>query len=93
MMKDGALDGVEAIFGLHVDPYMRIGTISSKPGPMLAGAGRFSATIRGKGGHAANPHKTIDPILALSTVILALQQIVSRETDPLEARVCFFSEF
>lgn len=87
MMKDGALDGIEAIFGLHVDPYMRTGTISSKPGPMLAGAGRFSATIRGKGGHAANPHKTIDPILALSTVILALQQIVSRETDPLEARV------
>ncbi|KAI3473372.1 hypothetical protein Pfo_030662 [Paulownia fortunei] len=87
MVKDGALDGVEAIFGLHVEPTMPTGTISSKPGPMLAGSARFSVIIQGKGGHAASPHKTRDPIPVLSMVILALQHIVSRETDPLEPRV------
>ncbi|KAL3825732.1 hypothetical protein ACJIZ3_021761 [Penstemon smallii] len=87
MIKEGALDGVQAIFGLHVDPSIPTGTVSSKAGPMLAGSGRFTAVIQGKGGHAASPHKARDPILALSMTILALQQIVSRETNPLEARV------
>ncbi|KAK4419428.1 IAA-amino acid hydrolase ILR1-like 7 [Sesamum alatum] len=87
MIKDGALDGVQAIFGLHVDPTVPVGSVSAKPGPMLAGSSRFSVIIQGKGGHAASPHKTRDPIVALSMMILALQHIVSRETDPLEARV------
>ncbi|KAL2481702.1 IAA-amino acid hydrolase ILR1 [Abeliophyllum distichum] len=87
VLKDGALDGVQAIFGLHVAPNLPTGTISSRPGPIMAGSGRFLAIIQGKGGHAAIPHTTRDPILALSMAILALQQIVSRETDPLEARV------
>lgn len=88
MIKEGALDGIQAIFGLHVDPYTPTGSVSSKSGPMLAGSGRFSAVIRGRGGHAASPHKTRDPVLALSMAVLALQHIVSRETDPLEPRVC-----
>lgn len=87
MIKDGALDGVGAIFGLHIDPLNPTGTINSRPGPMLAGSGRFSVVIQGKGGHAASPHKTRDPILVVSMAILALQHIVSRETDPLEPRV------
>ncbi|XP_057778002.1 IAA-amino acid hydrolase ILR1-like 3 [Salvia miltiorrhiza] len=87
MIKQGALDGVEAIFGLHVDPTLPTGTVSSKPGPMLAGAGRFKVDVQGKGGHAASPHKTTDPVLALAMVVLALQHIISRETDPLESRV------
>ncbi|KAA8518494.1 hypothetical protein F0562_015968 [Nyssa sinensis] len=87
MLKEGALDGFQAIFGLHVSPDLPTGTTGSRPGQMLAGAGRFLAIIHGEGGHAATPHKTRDPILAASLAILALQQIVSRETDPLEARV------
>ncbi|KAH6802785.1 Peptidase M20/M25/M40 family protein [Perilla frutescens var. frutescens] len=87
MIKQGALDGVEGIFGLHVDPYLPTATVGSKPGPMLAGAGRFSVIIRGKGGHAASPHTTRDPVLALSMAILALQHIISRQTDPLHSRV------
>uniref|UniRef100_A0A5B7AIG0 Peptidase M20 dimerisation domain-containing protein n=2 Tax=Davidia involucrata TaxID=16924 RepID=A0A5B7AIG0_DAVIN len=87
VLKEGALDEVQAIFGLHVLPYLPTGTIASRPGPMLAGSGRFKAIIQGKGGHAAKPHANRDPVLAASFVILALQQIVSRETDPLEARV------
>ncbi|KAL3628192.1 IAA-amino acid hydrolase ILR1-like 3 [Castilleja foliolosa] len=87
MIKDGALNGVEAIFGLHVDPKIPTGTLMSKPGPLMAGSARFHAIIKGKGGHAAIPHKTRDPIIALSMAIIALQHLVSRETDPLESRV------
>lgn len=92
MLKEGALDGIQGIFGLHVSPEMPTGTIGSRPGPFLAGAGRFLVTVQGKGGHAAAPHLTADPILAACSVILSLQQIVSRETNPLEARVCICLE-
>ena len=91
MLQDGALDNVEAIFGLHVYPTISTGAIASRPGPILAGAGLFSATIQGKGGHAANPHTAKDPILAASSTVISLQQIISRETDPLEAGVNTFS--
>lgn len=87
VLQEGVLEGVEAIFGLHVSPELFVGNIGSRPGPMLAGAGRFSAIVQGIGGHSAAPHKTRDPIVAASMAIVALQQIVSRETDPLEARV------
>ncbi|EXB54622.1 IAA-amino acid hydrolase ILR1-like 7 [Morus notabilis] len=87
VLQESALDKVKAIFGLHVSPEMATGTIGSRPGPFLAASGRFAVEIEGKGGHAAAPHVTRDPILAASSVILALQHIVSRETDPLEATV------
>ncbi|PKI49376.1 hypothetical protein CRG98_030304 [Punica granatum] len=87
MIKAGALDEIRAISGLHIAPELQIGEIGSRPGPFLAGSGRFLATIRGTGGHAASPHQAIDPVLAASSAILSLQQIVSRETDPLEAKV------
>ncbi|XVF55802.1 hypothetical protein PTKIN_Ptkin06aG0066100 [Pterospermum kingtungense] len=87
MIKEGAVDNVQAIFGLHVSPEMPTGTVGSRPGPMLAGSARFLVKIQGKGGHAASPHMTRDTVLAASFAILALQQIVSRETDPLESRV------
>lgn len=87
MLQDSALDHVQAILGLHVLPSLPTGAIASRPGPMLAGAGIFSVTVKGKGGHAAIPHNTKDPILAAAFMILALQQIVSRETDPLDAGV------
>ncbi|KAJ0028504.1 hypothetical protein Pint_36111 [Pistacia integerrima] len=66
---------------------MSTGQIGSRPGSMLASSGRFVAIIKGKGGHAARPQDTRDPLLAASFAILALQQIISRETDPLAARV------
>ncbi|KAK9734305.1 hypothetical protein RND81_04G130100 [Saponaria officinalis] len=80
MIQDGAIDDVQAIFGLHVWPNMPTGTIASRPGPILASSGRFLAEIVGDG-------ENRDPVLAVSTTILALQQLVSRETDPLEANV------
>jgi IAA-amino acid hydrolase len=90
MLQDGALEDINAIFALHVLPSIPTGIIASRPGPFLAGAGLFSVTIKGEGGHAAAPHKNRDPILAAAFSILALQQIVSRETDPLETTVNFF---
>lgn len=87
MLQESNVDKLQAIFGLHVWPDLPTGTIGSKPGPLLAGSARFSAVIQGIGGHAAAPHETIDPTLAAALSIIALQQIVSRETDPLEARV------
>ncbi len=88
VLQEGVLDDVSAIFGLHVDPRIQVGTVTSRPGPFLAASGRFLATITGKGGHAAGPHNAVDPILTASSAIVSLQQIVARETDPLEAAVC-----
>lgn len=93
MLKEGALDNLQAIFGLHIAPEMPVGSIASRPGAMAAGAARFIAVIKGKGGHAARPQDTRDPILAASFAIQALQQLISRETDPLEPRVTFISPF
>ncbi|WCJ34235.1 IAA-amino acid hydrolase ILR1 [Euphorbia peplus] len=87
MLKEGALDNFDAIFGLHVNPDFPVGSVFSKPGPMTAASGRFLAVVTGKGGHAARPQEARDPVLAVSFAILALQQLISRETDPLEPRV------
>lgn len=90
MLDAGVLDNVDAIFGLHVVHSAPIGTVASKPGPLLAGSGLFNAVISGKGGHAAIPQHSIDPILAASHVVVSLQQLVSREADPLDSQVHFF---
>ncbi|CAN0847252.1 IAA-amino acid hydrolase ILR1 [Linum grandiflorum] len=87
MLQDGCLDDLNAILSIHVLPSVPTGAIASRPGPILAGVGLFSATIQGVGVHASSPHMGRDPILAASAAIVALQQIVSRDTDPLEAAV------
>lgn len=87
MMEDGALGDAEAIFAMHVHPLVPSGSISVKPGALCAATGVFTAVIEGKGGHAASPHLTADPIVASSFIIACLQQLVSRETNPLESQV------
>ncbi|KMT06697.1 hypothetical protein BVRB_7g158600 [Beta vulgaris subsp. vulgaris] len=87
MLKEGPLDDVDAIISLHVLPSLPTGSIGSKAGPVLAGTGLFTATIKGVGAHGAQPHLSRDPILAASSAIVALQQIISRETDPLQSGV------
>uniref|UniRef100_A0A7N0UU21 Peptidase M20 dimerisation domain-containing protein n=1 Tax=Kalanchoe fedtschenkoi TaxID=63787 RepID=A0A7N0UU21_KALFE len=93
MVEAGILENVEAIFGIHVSFQAPIGTVTTRPGPLLAGNGFFEAVISGKGGHAAIPHHTIDPIVAASNVILSLQHLVSREADPLDSQVVTVSKF
>ncbi|KAK6231888.1 hypothetical protein QUC31_010882 [Theobroma cacao] len=87
MLQDEVLDDIDAILSIHVLPSVPTGAIASRPGPMLAGVGLFSATIQGKGAHASSPHLSKDPIVAACSAVIALQQIVSRETDPLKAMV------
>ncbi len=87
MIKDGAIDGVDSIFGLHVWANLPTGTIAITPGPVLANVDSFKIEIRGEGGHGASPHETKDPIVALSHLIAALQTIVSRNVDPMKKAV------
>lgn len=87
VLEEGVLDDVSAIFGLHVDPSLPVGTVASRAGPFMAASGRFLITVTGKGGHAASPHHAVDPITMASSAIISLQQIVAREIDPLQAAV------
>ena len=85
MVKEGALahPTVDRIFGLHVWPYIPTGTVGARAGVFLAAAGFFEVTITGKGGHAAFPHMTFDPVATAAKLAVELQTIVSREVDPL----------
>jgi amidohydrolase len=89
MVKDGVLDGpkVDAIFGLHGWPGLKVGTVATKPGPIMAAVDEFKVTIVGKAGHAASPQDGVDPIVCAAAMIQALQSIVSRELDPADAAV------
>ncbi|WVZ24834.1 hypothetical protein V8G54_003378 [Vigna mungo] len=93
IVEAGTLENVTAIFGLHVSRDFPLGEVGSRSGPMLAGNGFFEAIIRGKGGHAAIPQQSIDPILATSNVIISLQNLVSREADPLDSQVVTVGKF
>ncbi|XP_047175108.1 IAA-amino acid hydrolase ILR1-like 4 isoform X3 [Vigna umbellata] len=93
IVEAGTLENVSAIFGLHVSRNFPLGEVGSRSGPMLAGNGYFEAIIRGKGGHAAIPQQSIDPILATSNVIISLQNLVSREADPLDSQVVTVGKF
>ena len=89
LIKEGALKDPEpsAIFGLHVHPGLSVGKFSFRPGKVMASADEIYITIKGKGGHAAAPHLTTDTILVASHLVVALQQIVSRNNDPFSPTV------
>ncbi|KAE7999148.1 hypothetical protein FH972_003616 [Carpinus fangiana] len=93
MIDAGVLENVNAIFGLHVAPNLPVGEVHSRAGPIGAGSGFFEAVISGKGGHAAIPQHSVDPILAASNVIVSLQHLVSREADPLDPQVVTVAKF
>ena len=89
MSEAGVLDNpaVERIFGLHVWPILETGSIGACAGTFLAAAGFMEITVRGRGGHAAMPQYTIDPVPTAAKIVTELQTIVSRETDPLDSAV------
>lgn len=89
LIKEGVLKDPEpsAIFGLHVHPTLPSGKFSFRGGKVMASADELYFTIRGKGGHAAAPHLTTDTILVASHIIVALQQVISRNNDPLSPSV------
>jgi len=89
MIKEGVLEDPkpQAIFALHVHPGLPVGKLSFRSGMVMASADEIYITIKGKGGHAASPHLTIDTILIASHLIVSLQQIVSRNNDPFNPSV------
>lgn len=95
MLADGALDGIQVdhVIGLHLSSTDRLGTVSVRSGPAMAAADAFRLVIKGKGGHAAYPHDVIDPIVAASYVVTALQTVVSRETEPADQSVVSVTSF
>lgn len=82
LVTAGALDGVDAVIGAHLMSNLEVGKISVLDGPCTAAADTFAASIRGKGGHAAFPQGTVDPIAIAAQVVTNLQHIVSRNTPP-----------
>ncbi len=95
LCEEGALENpdVDAIFGLHGWPLLTQGQIGLRAGGFLASADRFEINIEGTGAHAAFPHLGIDPVLIGSHIVLALQSIVSRNTDPLDSAVVTVAQF
>jgi amidohydrolase len=87
MVEDGAMDGVDTVLALHVDGSVPVGDITVDAGPASAGVDTFYATIVGRGGHGAMPHKVVDPIYIAAQVILALHGIVSRRLHPADPAV------
>lgn len=95
MVKDGLMErfAIQSVYGMHTWPGLPVGQFALRPGALMAAMDVFSITIRGKGGHAALPHLTIDPIFIGSQIISALQGIASRNADPLESVVVSVTQF
>ncbi|MDQ0142928.1 M20 aminoacylase family protein [Cupriavidus necator] len=89
MLADGLFERFpcDAIFGLHNHPGVEQGTFLFRSGPFMAACDTVTITIRGKGGHAARPHQSVDPILVAGSLVMALQSVVSRYVDPNETAV------
>ena len=82
MIQDGAMQGVDWVIALHVDPFTPVGQIRINAGPFSGGVDSFFATVFGTGGHGARPHEGVDPVYITGHVLLALHGIVSRRLDP-----------
>ena len=95
MVEEGLFDRfpMERVFGLHNWPGLPAGSFGVTEGPVMAGTDRFEITLTGRGGHAAMPHQTVDVVVAGSALVQALQSLVSRETDPLDAAVVSVTQF
>ncbi|NBC96271.1 MAG: amidohydrolase [Deinococcus-Thermus bacterium] len=89
MLDDGALDGVtvDHVIGLHLTTMHPTGRIAVREGPAMAATDTFRIDVEGRGGHAAKPNETVDPVVAAASTVLALQTLVSRETDPADQAV------
>ncbi|MBK5242773.1 amidohydrolase, partial [Clostridium sp.] len=87
MIKAGALDDVDGVFGIHVWSDIECGFVCVQEGPLMASADLFTISVVGKGGHGSAPHQGVDAVTASSAIVMNLQSIVSRELSPLEPAV------
>ncbi|PRO64990.1 M20 metallopeptidase family protein [Alkalicoccus urumqiensis] len=93
MIKDGCLEGVDAVYGTHLWATTPLGRMEYTRGPIMAAADKFSIQVKGKGGHGAQPHDTKDSILIGAQIIQSLQHIVSRNVDPMASAVVSVGHF
>ncbi|XHB99914.1 M20 aminoacylase family protein [Nitratireductor sp. ac15] len=95
MVKEGMMErfAIERVFGMHNLPGLPIGQFATRPGPIMAATAEFVITVKGRGGHAAMPHTVVDPILAASQIVTALQSIASRNVHPLNSVVVSVTKF
>ncbi|WP_240633048.1 M20 family metallopeptidase [Paenibacillus montanisoli] len=87
MIAGGALDGVDAIYGVHLWTPLPYGTAATRPGPFMAAPDEIYIDIKGKGGHGGLPHETVDAVVVASAIVQAIQSIVSRNVNPLDPAV------
>lgn len=87
MIENGALEGVDAVYGVHLWTPIPVGTVASAAGAMMASTDEFFIDITGRGGHGGMPHETVDSIVAASALVMQLQTVVSRSVDPLRPAV------
>ena len=95
MIRDGLFDlfPCDAVFGMHNWPGIPVGDFAVTPGPMMASSNEFQITVKGKGGHAALPHNSADPVFAASQIIGSLQAIITRNKRPVDAAVLSITQF
>ena len=95
MCKDGMMENfkIDEVYGMHNWPGVELGKFAIRSGPFFAASDFIEATISGKGGHAAKPHETIDPTVIASQIVVALQTIASRRSDPVEQVVVSITSF
>ena len=95
MVKDGLIErfAIKEIYGMHNQPGLPVGSFSIRPGAFYAATDNFTIDVKGKGGHAAKPHATIDTVVIASHLVLALQTIASRNADPQHSVVVSVTSF
>jgi hippurate hydrolase len=95
MIEDGLFEQcpMDAIYGMHNWPGIPSGHMSVRPGPLMASSNEFYLTVKGKGGHAAQPHKCIDPVIIGMQIAQSWQTIVSRRTNPIDTAVLSLTQF
>ncbi|MDQ8732733.1 M20 aminoacylase family protein [Bradyrhizobium sp. LHD-71] len=95
MINDGLMDrfAIDQVYGMHNSPELAVGKFAIRRGPYMASMDEIHIAIEGIGGHAARPHKCIDPVLTGAQLVTSLQSIVSRSVDPLEAAVISMCQF
>jgi hippurate hydrolase len=95
MLDDGLMERfpARAVYGMHNMPGLPVGAFAVRPGPCMAMSDEFTVTVKGKGGHAAMPDRAIDPIVAASALVQALQTIVARRVDPTQPAVLSVTQF
>ncbi|MDM7954199.1 MAG: amidohydrolase [Cyanobium sp. CZS 25K] len=90
MRAEGAMEGVQALFGVHVFPSLEVGTVGVRSGSLTAAAGELEVEVLGEGGHGARPHQSTDAIWIAARVVSGLQEAISRRLDPLHPVVVSF---